>query len=199
LDRTLREDLLNELRRILHHTNIPAIYVTHDQEEAFALADRVLILHNGQIIREGTPVEVWEHPGSVFVAGFLGLGNIIEGKVKAQLAVSNAEGKKEGEWKVESRLGVVTVSCEHKHQKGERVHLLARPLSAENARVPEEHRDYSERSRDEPNAIVGVVTDVIFLQDRFKVTLDNGLYIYLQEAPQIGESIEVRVEVECLA
>jgi ABC-type Fe3+/spermidine/putrescine transport system ATPase subunit len=191
LDRTLREDLLNELRRILHHTNIPAIYVTHDQEEAFALADRVLILHNGQIVREGTPVEVWEHPGSVFVAGFLGLGNIIEGKVKAQLAVSNAEGKKEGEWKVESRLGVVTVSCEHKHQKGERVHLLARPLSAENARV--------ERSRNEPNAIVGVVTDVIFLQDRFKVTLDNGLYIYLQEAPKVGESIEVWVEVECLA
>ena len=177
LDRTLREDLLNGLRRILHHTNIPAIYVTHDQEEAFAIADRVLILHDGQIVREGNPIEVWEHPGSVFVAGFLGLGNIIEGKVKVQ--------QKEGEWKVESPLGPVTVSCEHKHQKGERVDLLARPLS-----------DDGERK---PNVIEGIVTDVIFQQDRFKVTLDNGLYVYLQKAPRVGQDIEVRVEVECLA
>jgi ABC-type Fe3+/spermidine/putrescine transport system ATPase subunit len=176
LDRTLREDLLNELRRILHHTNIPAIYVTHDQEEAFAIADRVLILQNGHIVREGHPIEVWEHPGSVFVAGFLGLGNIIEGKVKVQ--------QKEGEWKVESRLGLVTVSCAHKHQKGERVHLLVRPLSTDVKR--------------EPNVIEGIVTDVIFQQDRFKVTLENGLYVYLQEAPRVGENIEVRVEVECL-
>ena len=75
----MREDLLNELRSILHQTDIPAIYVTHDQEEAFTIADRVLILHDGEIIREGTPAEVWANPGSAFVAGFLGLGNVIEG------------------------------------------------------------------------------------------------------------------------
>ena len=68
LDRTLREDLLNELRSILHHTKIPAIYVTHDQEEAFTLADRVLILHDGAILRAGTPAEVWANPESAFVA-----------------------------------------------------------------------------------------------------------------------------------
>jgi ABC-type Fe3+/spermidine/putrescine transport system ATPase subunit len=170
LDRTLREDLLNELRKILHHTNIPAIYVTHDQEEAFAIADRVLILHNGQIVRAGNPSEVWEHPGSVFVAGFLGLGNIFEGEYIDKS-------------KVDTRFGIVIVHCEHKHTKGDRVHLLARPWSSGN----------------EPNAIVGGVTDVIFQQDQFKVTLDNGLYVYLQEAPRMGEDIEVRVEVECLA
>ena len=79
LDSTLREDLLNELRSILHQTDIPAIYVTHDQEEAFTIADRVLILHNGEIIREGAPADVWADPESAFVAGFLGLGNVIEG------------------------------------------------------------------------------------------------------------------------
>jgi ABC-type Fe3+/spermidine/putrescine transport system ATPase subunit len=172
LDRTLREDLLNELRTILHHTNIPAIYVTHDQEEAFAIADRVLILHDGQIVREGNPVEVWEHPGSVFVAGFLGLGNIFEG-----VFIDKS--------KVKTKLGILTVHCEHKHTKGDRVHLLARPLSADAKR--------------EPNVIKGIVNDVIFQQDRFKITLDNGLYVYLQEAPRVGENIEVRVEVECLA
>jgi hypothetical protein len=47
--------------------------------------------------------------------------------------------------------------------------------------------------------IEGVVIDSIFQQDRFKVTMDNGLYIYMHEAPKIGEKIEVRVKVECLA
>jgi len=170
LDRTLREDLLNELRMILHRTNIPAIYVTHDQEEAFAIADRVLILHNGQIVRQGTPANVWADPGSAFVAGFLGLGNIIEGTYV-------------GKSEVETRFGVLSLSCEHRHQKGENVHLLVRPLLAEK----------------EASVVKGVVEDVIFQQDRFKVTLDNGLYVYLQEAPKVGEQIEVRVKVECLA
>jgi ABC-type Fe3+/spermidine/putrescine transport system ATPase subunit len=170
LDRTLREDLLNELRRILHHTDIPAIYVTHDQEEAFAIADRVLILQGGEIVREGSPAEVWANPGSAFVAGFLGAGNIFEGTY-----VDSS--------KVDTRFGILTIHCEHKHSKGENVHLLARPLLAEK----------------EANVIRGIVTDVIFQQDRFKVTLDNGLYVYLQEAPRVGEKIEVRVEVECLA
>ena len=70
LDRALRENLLNELRSILQQTDIPAIYVTHDQEEAFAIADRVLILHNGDLIREGTPADVWANPGSAWVAEF---------------------------------------------------------------------------------------------------------------------------------
>ncbi len=79
LDRSLREDLLDQLRSILKTTGIPAIYVTHDQEEAFTIADRVLMLRDGEIVREGTPSEVWAHPGSVWAAEFLGLGNVFEG------------------------------------------------------------------------------------------------------------------------
>jgi len=175
LDRTLREDLLNELRSILHQTHILAIYVTHDQEEAFAIADRVLILHSGEIIREGTPAEVWADPKSAFVARFLGLGNVFEGKVRGR---DNAK-----EWKVESDVGVFTVGCEHEPQVGEDVHLLARPLSVNEG----------------TNTIQGMVVDVMFQQDRFKVTLDNGLYVYLPNAPKVGEKIDVRVKVECLA
>ena len=175
LDRSLREDLLRELRTILHHTNIPAIYVTHDQEEAFAIADRVLILHNGKIVRAGTPADVWANPESAFVAGFLGLGNIIPGKVRGK--------RQEGRWEVESHLGIFIIDCDHKYQKGDSIHLLARPLP--------DGRDSVTLS--------GIVTDVIFQQDRFKVTLDNGLYVYLPEAPKPGEKIEVRVKVECLA
>jgi ABC-type Fe3+/spermidine/putrescine transport system ATPase subunit len=175
LDRTLREDLLNELRSILHRTNIPAIYVTHDQEEAFTIADRVLILHHGEIIREGTPADVWANPESEFVAGFLGLGNVIHG-----IVIERVRGS---EWKVGSDFGVLTVHCQRQHSTGENLPLLVRPLSAAQER----------------NAVRGKVTDVIFQQDRFKVTLDNGLYVYLSNAPQVGEKIEVHVKVECLA
>jgi len=169
LDRALREDLLNELRMILHRTKIPAIYVTHDQEEAFTIADRVLILHDGEIIRAGTPADVWADPQSAFVAGFLGLGNILEGEVVAQ-------------HRFQTEHGIFTVPCAHKHSRGDKVHLLARPLAA----------------KEEANVIQGIVSDVIFHQDRFKVTLENGLYIYLDAAPRIGQKTSVGVKVECL-
>jgi len=193
LDRTLRESLLDELRSILHRTNIPAIYVTHDQEEAFAIADRVLILHGGQIVRDGTPAEVWADPQSAFVARFLGLGNVFEGEVTERHALpeelrddaSPDGGTKEGEWNVESEFGIFTVRCGHKHAVGEKVHLLARPLSVEGERGW--------------NVIGGVVADAIFQQDRFKVKLENGFYVYLARAPRVGEKLEVRVKVECLA
>ncbi len=179
LDRTLREDLLGELRSILHKTQVPAIYVTHDQEEAFTLADRVLVLHDGMIIREGTSAEVWADPKSAFVARFLGLGNVMDGEVVSD------------EWKacpepgrrVETEHGIFAVKCAHKHSQGEKVHLLVRPLPAES----------------DPNIIQGVVSDIIFQQDRFKVTFENGLYIYLNKAPKMGGRISVRVKVECLA
>ena len=170
LDRALREDLLNQLRGILHHTGIPAIYVTHDQEEAFTIADRVLLLHDGQIVREGNPKDVWENPGSAWVAGFLGLGNVFSGL------------KVEG-LKVQTEFGIFSVKCEHKHSAGEKVNLLVRPLPVE----------------DEANVIQGRVNDVIFQSDKFKVTLENGLYFYLQSAPKVGEKIEVKVKIECLA
>ncbi|MBI4762341.1 MAG: ABC transporter ATP-binding protein [Chloroflexota bacterium] len=174
LDKKLKDGLLEELRAILHRTQIPAIYVTHDQEEAFTIADRILILHDGQIVREGTPAEVWAYPQSAYVAGFLGLGKVFEGAVM---------GQQNGEWQVESGFGIFHVRCNHKHSRGEKVHLLARPFKVQ----------------DDANAVSGVVTDVIFQQDRYKVTFDNGLFVYLDAPPKVGEHVTVRVKVECLA
>jgi ABC-type Fe3+/spermidine/putrescine transport system ATPase subunit len=77
LDRTLRERLLGELRGILRQVGQTAMYVTHDQEEAFALADRVLIMHDGRIVQAGTPEAVYRHPADEFVARFLGLTNLL--------------------------------------------------------------------------------------------------------------------------
>jgi ABC-type Fe3+/spermidine/putrescine transport system ATPase subunit len=175
LDKKLKDGLLDELRNILHQAQIPAIYVTHDQEEAFAIADRILILHHGDIIRDGTPAELWAKPGSRYVAEFLGLGNVIDGKVTRKM--------KDGKWRMESEYGEFSIECDHKHSKGEKVHLLARPLEV----------------REDANVVSGIVTDVVFQQDRYKATFDNGLYVHLNKAPKIGRRIAVRVKVECLA
>jgi len=81
LDRALREQLIEELRRLLHATGIPAIYVTHDQDEAFTVADRLILLHDGQIEQEGTPSAIYLNPASIWVAQFLGISNRIAGVV----------------------------------------------------------------------------------------------------------------------
>lgn len=177
LDRALRDDLLNQLRGILHRTGIPAIYVTHDQEEAFTIADRMVLLHDGQIVREGSPADVWGNPRSVWAAEFLGLGNVIEGLKVEGVALSSSK-----DWKVETKFGIFKVNCGHKHQAGEKIHLLARPFEV----------------RNEANIIRGKVNDVIFQQDRFKATLDNCLYFYLDDEPRMGQKVEVRVKIECL-
>ena len=88
LDKTLKQTLLDELREIIRSTRIPAIYVTHDQEEAYSIADRLVLLNNGRIEQTDSPEEIFRHPVSAWVASFLGLGNLISADV-----ISGAERK----------------------------------------------------------------------------------------------------------
>jgi ABC-type Fe3+/spermidine/putrescine transport system ATPase subunit len=80
LDRTLREQLLEAVKTVLKKLNQTALYVTHDQEEAFTLADRVAVMSPGEIVQIATPQVVYEQPASIFVARFLGLENIFKGE-----------------------------------------------------------------------------------------------------------------------
>ncbi len=82
LDRALREQLLDDLRQILRQAGQTTLYVTHDQEEAFALADRVVVMRSGQVAQIGIPQEIYDQPNSEFVARFIGLENIIEGEAQ---------------------------------------------------------------------------------------------------------------------
>jgi ABC-type Fe3+/spermidine/putrescine transport system ATPase subunit len=77
LDRTLRERLILDLRQILKKVNATAIFVTHDQNEAFVLADRVAIFNKGFIEQQGIPENLFRNPGSEFVARFLGFQNLL--------------------------------------------------------------------------------------------------------------------------
>ena len=77
LDLKLRQEMQIELKQIQKEVGITFVYVTHDQEEALTMSDRVAVMANGQIEQVGTPVEVYEQPASEFVAGFIGISNVL--------------------------------------------------------------------------------------------------------------------------
>ncbi len=86
LDRTLRERLVVELRQLFRRLGTTVLAVTHDQGEAFALADRVVVMRDGRVAQEGTPAEVWQRPADEFTARFLGFGNVAEAVVRDGVA-----------------------------------------------------------------------------------------------------------------
>jgi putative spermidine/putrescine transport system ATP-binding protein len=78
LDLKLRQELQVELKRIQQELGITFVYVTHDQEEALTMSDRLAVFNEGRIEQVGAPAEVYEHPGSEFIAGFIGVSNVLE-------------------------------------------------------------------------------------------------------------------------
>ncbi|MFE2098461.1 MULTISPECIES: ABC transporter ATP-binding protein [unclassified Streptomyces] len=81
LDRSLRERLVVELKELFGRLGTTVLAVTHDQGEAFALADRVVVMRDGRIAQSGTPLEVWQRPADEFVARFLGFDNVVPATV----------------------------------------------------------------------------------------------------------------------
>ena len=90
LDRTLRERLTGELQRLLAGLGVTALYVTHDQQEAFGLADRVVVVDAGRALQIGTPEELWHSPAGERVADFLGLHNLLPAVVEGDRAATAA-------------------------------------------------------------------------------------------------------------
>ena len=179
LDRSLREQLIEELHELLHEIGIPAIYVTHDQDEAFAMGDRLLLLHEGKIVQEGTPEDVYQNPTSEWVAKFLGLSNLIQGTVeKGELAV------------VKTELGDFNIQChESFSKKVNKLTLLLKPDSA--TAVKKAMRT---------NSLQGVVTDSLFRGTGYLVRLQskhrNKFEFLLDRSYEKGESIILKIDPE---
>jgi iron(III) transport system ATP-binding protein len=98
LDAKLRIEMRNELRRIQRQTGLTSIYVTHDQAEALAISDLIIVMKDGRIVERGHPVDIYRRPRHVFTAQFLGATNLIAGTVAAvdaagALAVTTALGR----------------------------------------------------------------------------------------------------------
>ena len=90
LDAKVRKELRRWLRRLHDELHVTSIFVTHDQEEALEVADRVVVMNKGRIEQVGTPQDVWEHPASPFVYGFLGDVNLFRGRASGgQLQVGD--------------------------------------------------------------------------------------------------------------
>jgi spermidine/putrescine transport system ATP-binding protein len=83
LDYKLRKDMQIELKRLQHETGITFIFVTHDQEEALTMSDRIAVMSNGRILQVGSPREIYDRPAERFVANFIGETNFLEGTVAA--------------------------------------------------------------------------------------------------------------------
>lgn len=96
LDRSLRERLVLELSEVLSGLGITALYVTHDQEEALALADQVMVMNSGRVEQIGSPQEIWFHPRSEFAARFLGFNNLVPPQVARRLGWPVPEGPADG-------------------------------------------------------------------------------------------------------
>ena len=109
LDPSLREDLRDQMRSIIRKLNMTTVFVTHDQQEALSLADRVAIMENGVCHQIGTPDDVYSRPADAFVAGFLGRANVLPGEFvglgNGELAVIRPENIRLGEG---SRSGAIT-------------------------------------------------------------------------------------------
>lgn len=174
LDRTLREQLSLELRRVLRETRVPAIYVTHDQEEAFSIADRLLLLHDGGILQSGKPHEIYHHPKNVWVARFFGLGNLVEGIVTSHSPLL-----------IETPLGAIRAGCEGEPpQIGQLVSLLFRPNQA------------CKDQKECVNSFSGEVVDQLFQGDDYHITLKiNGAIpmftIRLKKPLGIGDKLTI--------
>jgi putative spermidine/putrescine transport system ATP-binding protein len=84
LDLKLRQDMQIELKRIQQEVGITFVYVTHDQEEALTMSDRLAVFNAGRIEQVGSPAEVYEHPESEFVAGFVGVSNVLERRLNGK-------------------------------------------------------------------------------------------------------------------
>ncbi|MFZ5882785.1 MAG: ABC transporter ATP-binding protein [Chloroflexota bacterium] len=85
LDLKLRQQMQVELKAIQKRVGITFIFVTHDQEEALTMSDRIAVFNEGKIVQVGTPAEIYEHPATAFVAGFVGTSNLVSGEVAKRI------------------------------------------------------------------------------------------------------------------
>ncbi len=113
LDAATRTTMRDEIRRIQREHAIASLLITHDQDEALSLADRIVVMRDGRIVQTGTPQAIYDAPADAFVASFVGRANLVDGTVAAADAVDTPLGR------------LATVA--HGRAPGARVHLLLRP------------------------------------------------------------------------
>ncbi|WP_249730260.1 MULTISPECIES: ABC transporter ATP-binding protein [unclassified Chelatococcus] len=155
LDAKLRERMRFELRSLQKRLGITSVYVTHDQQEAMVIADRVVLMNGGVIEQIGSPMDIYNKPRSKFAAEFIGLTNVFEGKVVGRAPTT-----------VDVELGTVLETMQSGFAIGAKVEVVCRP---ENIRI-------STLPIQGPNVLQGVVSNVYFLGNIAEVFVQIGTY-----------------------
>lgn len=168
LDYRLRKQMQLDLKHLQRKLGITFVLVTHDQEEAFSMSDRVVVMNNGHIEQIGTPVSVYEEPRNLYVARFVGEINIVDAEV-----VEPGEGRA----RVKAQGLDVFMRTSHAFKAGDRVHILLRPedLRVETLKDLAEDPELEDSfSRD--RSIVGAVEETIYKGATYDVVvrLDSG-------------------------
>jgi iron(III) transport system ATP-binding protein len=182
LDAKLRERMRWELKDLQRRTGITFVYVTHDQAEAMALSDRIAVLHGGALLQDGAPREVYSHPASREVADFMGLVNLLPGRVVDTLA----------EGCLVSVAGVESIRLQGSPalRSGAAVQVAIRP---ESLRLAPDATGAGTGA----GVLHGKVADLTFLGNVVDchVVLDDGTRIRVQAAPdvllQVGQTLRI--------
>ena len=174
LDRALREQLSQDLRAVLDRMDIPVIYVTHDQEEAFSFADRLLVLHAGRIIQSGSPAQVYNHPHSLWLANFFGHTNQLDGLVADVDPL-----------KVQTPYGILECADGQDFHEGQAVRLV---LPSGAAQIGPESE----------NTLPAVVKSVLFQGRDFMIDfqLADGQVLTFYQEKQLKKGQQVNLKIE---
>jgi spermidine/putrescine transport system ATP-binding protein len=177
LDLKLRQAMQVELKRIQREVGITFVYVTHDQNEALTMSDRIAVMNEGRVEQLGSPREIYEHPATRFVAGFIGTSNLLTGKVTG----TGADGAQVGAGPQER---LVLPVAERQLTVGDSVEFTVRP---------EKISLSADRPGDGGCQLRGTVTEVVYLgtSTNFNVTTSTGaeVVVFVQNASPAGGAL----------
>jgi spermidine/putrescine transport system ATP-binding protein len=189
LDAKLRQHMLIELDRIHDEIGITFIYVTHDQQEALSVSDRLAVMNQGDILQIGTPQEIYESPATDFVARFIGETNLFDGTVVKTEKV-DIQGTQEYMVELEiPELGIVKVTTVDEVHTGQLVSFKKKKKKI----VISKERPATKR--EDINLITGIVDEPIYsgFQTKFYVKMDNALFrVIKQHANYSDEGPDIR-------
>jgi len=172
LDLKMRKEMQIELMAMHKNLGITFIYVTHDQEEALTMSDKVVVINDGAIQQIGTPKKIYDEPANMFVANFIGDSNILSGIMEADYRI---------------RLFDATFACEDKgFANNEQVDVVIRP---EDIQIVPKAK--------EKGALCGKVTSVIFKGIHYEMIVDTGNYEFSVQSTKgavVGEEVSLKIE-----
>jgi iron(III) transport system ATP-binding protein len=156
LDAKVRAQLRHELRRLVKDLGLTAIHVTHDQEEAMAISDRIVVMRKGKLVEDSSPEELYRNPKNIFTANFIGEANFL---------VSELE-ESEGTVKIRFQNSHIRTARKLAGRTGDKVVVAIRP----------EHLNVAEERRSSGDQLQGVVANITFMGSflRYEIQLEDG-------------------------